>query len=297
MNPANPKLFTEFVRWWQQNQFGGLPCYWRRKPVWGGQLIQKLGKHSEVSARLFWGESMQVITGETVSRSILSFGYSEVAITALMLYLVKAEQAVVDIGTHFGYEALLACELVGTQGKVFCFEPSPTALPLARKNLGRFPQAELYQQAVADHNGTLKLQNRVIWKSAFNSATLDQYQGEYVEVPVTTLDYALANRIQPIDFLKCDVEGFEMAVLRGAHELPSNDAPVLVLETDMPSEDGRASKRAFELAEYLERYSYQALSFDFNGSLRLGVLDSFPVHHANIAFIPQTYSGLLTSKN
>jgi FkbM family methyltransferase len=243
---------------------------------------------------------MQVVTGEVVSRSILTFGYSEVAITALMLHVVKTGQTVVDIGTHFGYEALLAYKLVGMHGQVICFEPSPATFAIAQKNFTGFPQIQLHQQAVSDQTGILRLQNRPIWDSAFNKLSGEQTKESekqtncnYVEVPVVSLDHALANYTQPVHFLKCDVEGFEMAVLRGAHKLLSNNAPILVLEADMPSAEGRASKRAFELATYLKHYGYQACSFDFDGSFQIGILDSFPVHHANIAFIPEHRTDVL----
>jgi len=292
-SPANQVLLAGFTHWWHQNKKGGWFCAWRRRPVWVAQLMQKLGWHREVSAPLFWGEQMQVITGETVSQQILTFGYSEIAITALMLWLVESGQTVVDIGTHFGYEALLACKLVGSQGHVICFEPSPIALKLAKKNLDRFPQVELCQEAVADQPGVLRLQNRAIWESAFNSLSKEQTEAGSTEVPVTTLDLALANRTRPVDFLKCDVEGFEMAALKGAHNFLSEDAPVLVLEADMPSREGKVSARACELAAHLESYGYQAFNFDFDGCFRIGALDSFPVHHANVALIPRTCPDLL----
>lgn len=297
ISPANLELLAEFTRWWRQNHEGGWACTWRRKSVWTAQAIQKLGWHQEVTAPLFWGERMQVITGETVSQGILTFGYAEPTITALMLQLVHSGQMMVDVGTHFGYEAMLGCRLVGPQGHVICFEPSPTAFALAQKNLARFSQVKLHQEAVADQPGTLRLQNRPVWESAFNSLSTKESAIDSVDVPVTTLDLALTNRTQPVDFLKCDVEGFEMAVLKGARSLLSEDAPVLVLEADMPSRQGKVSARACELAAHLESYGYQAFNFDFDGCFRFGALDSFPVHHANIAFVPRTRLDLLDQLN
>jgi len=291
-SPANPELVAEFTRWWHQNK-GGWACVWRRRPIWLAQLMQKLGWNREVSAPLFWGERMQVITGETISQQILTFGYSEVAITALMLLLVDSGQTVVDIGTHFGYEARLACKLVGPQGHVICFEPSPAAFVIAQKNLARFPQVELRQEAVADQPGTLCLQNRPIWESAFNSLSREQTEIDSIDVPVTTLDLALANRTKPVDFIKCDAEGFEMAVLKGAHNILCQDVPLLLLEADMPTDEGKSSPRAHELTAYLDAYGYQAFNFDFNGCFQFGSLGRFPVHHANIAFVPISRPDLL----
>lgn len=263
--------------------------------MWVAQVMQKVGWHREVVAPLFWGERMQVITGEIVSQGILTFGYGEPTITALMLRLLDSGQTMIDVGTHFGYEALLVgCQLVGSQGHVICFEPSPAAFAIAQKNLARFPQVELRQEGVADQLGTLRLQNRPIWESAFNSFSMKQTEIDSINVPVTTLDLTLANRTQPVDFLKCDAEGFEMAVLKGAHNILGKDVPVLVLEADMPTKEGKNSSRAHELAAYLDAYGYQAFNFDFDGCFRFEPLGSFPVHHANIAFVPISRPDLLT---
>jgi FkbM family methyltransferase len=286
--PANPELLSKFTYWWHQNRKGGWICTWRRRHTWLAQLIQKLGWHQEVFAPLFWGDRMQVITGETVSRGILTFGYSESAITALMLCLIGSEQTVVDIGTHFGYEALLASKLVGLNGCVICFEPNSSAFNIAQKNLTRFPQTQLYQKAIAERVGKLHLNNLPIWQSAFNSISNSSSETTDIEVPAISLDVVLANRTRPVDFLKCDVEGYEMSVLKGAHNILCQDQPILVLEADMPSPEGKNSARAYELATYLKRYDYQAFNFDFNGALRFGLLDTFPVFHANVAFIPVT---------
>ncbi len=291
--PANPELLAELIYWWNQNKSGDWSCFWRRRSVWLGQLIQKLGWHQEFSVPLFWGEKMRVITGEIVSQQILAFGYSEVALTALMLWLIKSGQTVVDIGTHFGYEAVLAAKLVGSTGHVFCFEPSTDAYNLARKNLARYPQAVLYQKAVADKTGTLSIQNKPIWESAFNKCinTIDATATN--TVPVTTLDVILEGYEKPVDFIKCDVEGLEMLVMTGAHHLLLKDKPVVVLEADMPSSTGKASARAYELSSYLEKYDYQAFNFDFDGAFKFGLLDSFPVHHANIAFVSKSRTDIL----
>jgi FkbM family methyltransferase len=291
--PLNPELLAEFTRWYKINQDGGWDCTWRRRSVWGAQLIQKLGLYQEVSVPLFFGEKMRIVTGETVSKSLLAFGYSEITITALMLCLLRPGQTFVDIGAHFGYEALLASKLVGIDGSVTSFEPSPSSYSIAYENLRLFQNTKLFQLAIGASTGKLKLEKRAIGESAFNRVTIDPTVNCYDEVSVTTLDIFLENRTKPVNFLKCDVEGFEIDVLEGAHKLLTVDSPILVLEADMPSEDGQVSSKALELASFLESYNYKALSFDFDGSLRLGELNSFPIYHANIAFIPRTRVDIL----
>jgi FkbM family methyltransferase len=286
--PAHPALLKEFNRWWQQNQSRSLACIWRRRSVWRAQVLQRLGRHIEVCVPLFFGGRMRVVTGETVSTSLVAFGYAEVAITSLMLHLLSEGSTVVDIGTHFGYEALLGSHLVGSSGRVIAFEPNPNAFAIASSNLAHLRHVTLHEMAVADRVGMARLQNRDITQGALNRLTEadDDNDNETIGVQVTTLDAALGGRDRPIDFLKCDVEGSELAVLKGAHEILTKDAPLMVLEADMPLADGQPSARAHELVAYLQGYGYQALSFDFNENLRVGPFGSFPTYHANVAFVP-----------
>jgi FkbM family methyltransferase len=282
----NPVLVAQLARWHRENLNGGWRVRWRRRPVWAAQVVQKLGFHRQVDAPMFFGERMRVVTGERVSRALLTFGYSECALSALMLRLIRRGDAVVDVGAHFGYEALLAAKLVGPAGRVYSFEPNPIALALAKHNLSRFSQVELFGVGVADRPGFLRLQTRPIEDSAFNSFAPEAVAGDSVEVAVTTIDIALAHRTARIRLLKCDAEGFELDVVRGAAEVVTRDRPILVLEADMRDQDNAVTSRSRVLAEFLAGFGYQPFDFEFDGRLQLGPIGSLVPGHANVAFVP-----------
>jgi len=284
--PRSRALLTEFHRWMRQNEAGGAEVRWRRRPVWLAQLLQKLGLHVNASAPLFFRERMRVVTGEDVSRSLLTFGYSEPQLTALIIQLLKEGDTFVDVGTHFGYEAMLAANIVGTQGSVTCFEPHPVSSAIARKNLARFPQCEVRERAVGAVPGTLHLRDEPIERSAYNRLVVGATAGESVQVPVTTLDTEFPAHGRRIDFLKCDAEGFELAIIDGAERVIREHAPVIVLEADMPSDGGESSARAFELAARLAPLGYSAFNFRLNPLLQVAPLGTMPVHHANVLFLP-----------
>jgi FkbM family methyltransferase len=269
-------LFNNRVR---ASQAGGILSRLSRPSALPAWLAVKFGVHKEMSAPLFFGESMRVVTGEVVSSQIISFGYTERALTALMLDRLKPDHTFVDVGTHFGYEAMLACKLVGTKGRVICFEPNPAAHPIAARNLSRFSQAELRQEGVSDVAGVLYVEELDENSSAFARLT---ETGE-MPVPVVALDDALSGSV---DFLKVDVEGMEAKVVAGAGRVLREHRPVVVLEADMP-DDGNPSPRATALAHLMAGYGYEAFSFDHADALKVGPLGSFPTHHANILFLPR----------
>ncbi|MBF0153157.1 MAG: FkbM family methyltransferase [Magnetococcales bacterium] len=294
----NPRLFAELQRWYRQNMQGGWQVVWRRRPVWSAQLAQKMGFQLETNAPLFFGDTMRVYTREGVSAGLLTFGYTEVALTALMLIVVGRDQAVVDIGTHFGYVGLLASRLVGPGGKVDCFEPNPLSLEMARKNLRGIPHVDIHEKAVSDRPGQVFLaMSRSINDSSLCKISAAGEQTGNRAVEATTLDRMFSTRSRPVDFLKCDAEGSELNILKGADAvLKRADRPMLVLEGDMPSAQGELSSRTMELLDHLKGYGYHGLVFDFDGELHVGAPGSFPVHHANVLCLPAEQVELLKDR-
>jgi FkbM family methyltransferase len=264
-------LLDEFSRWQSENEAGGAPVRWRRRTVWRAQLLQKLGRHVEVAAPLFFGERMRVVTGEDVSRSLLTFGYSEPHLTALIIQLLKQGDSFVDVGTHFGYEAMLAAHIVGAGGRVTCFEPHPVSSAMARKNLARFPQCEVRERAVGAAPGTMHLMTQPIERSAYNRLTAEETVGDSLTVPVTTLDAEFPPDGPRVDFFKCDAEGFELAIIEGASRMIT----------------GITSARAFELGARLATLGYSAFNFGLCPSLTVAPLGDMRVHHANVLFLPE----------
>jgi hypothetical protein len=133
-------------------------------------------------------------------------------------------------------------------------------------------------------------------RSAFSGEGTDSEKGvgRRYEVEVTTIGGALASDERPVDFIKCDVEGSEMAVLRGAIDLLREDKPLLVLEAEMPS-SSKLRPRVREFTEFLDPMGYRGFSFDYDGRLRVAQLGSLIEGHANVAFIHRSKAQRLTN--
>jgi hypothetical protein len=95
-------LRRELRRRWEINRRGRLRGRVSRWRVIHWIILQRLGQNRWVNTRVFWGDSIRLLTGEIISRGILSFGYSETALTALMIEVLKPGMRVVDVGTHLG---------------------------------------------------------------------------------------------------------------------------------------------------------------------------------------------------
>ncbi|NEY89031.1 FkbM family methyltransferase [Tabrizicola oligotrophica] len=136
----------------------------------------------------------------------------------------------VDIGANIGNHALFALKMLGVR-KVIPFEPNPVALAVLRSNLGL--NGELGRCDLA-HLG-LGLSDRAQGGLAMEVDKPNKNLGggrlvEGGELRVIRGDDALAP--EAVDFIKIDVEGMEMQVLRGLSQTITRCRPVIFIEVD-----------------------------------------------------------------
>lgn len=146
---------------------------------------------------------------------------------ALIMHLER-EMIAYDIGANAGFYSLLMARRVGTNGRVYAFEPDPANLNFLRRHLelNGVSNVGVRVEAVADFTGEARF-----------ATDRSGYQGRLdstgaLRVPVVTLDRLLAVRqIEPADLVKIDVEGAELGVLRGAEKFLKRFRPVVFLAT------------------------------------------------------------------
>lgn len=156
--------------------------------------------------------------------------------SSVVRQLVRPGDIVVDVGANFGWYTTLFAQAVDTSGRVFAFEPVPSTHARLTENLelnqlqGR---VTVVRSAVADAPGTATV---YVFKSLSHAcsslSTLNERDYQAVEAPLIKLDeYLSGQAIERVDFLKCDVEGAELAVLRGCGDLlRSPEAPIILVE-------------------------------------------------------------------
>jgi len=178
-----------------------------------------------------------------------------------------------DVGAHHGWDSMWTLPLVGKEGKVFSFEPSPANLSILEwhRTRNNFSQWMIVPKGVSDKDtekefflvdkgdspmnslttgdpGTPFMSGRDIRKISIQTITLDTFCNEVNQKP---------------DLVKIDVEGAELLVLRGAATLLRESHPTIILAVH-PSwlPKGHSSHQIFEL---LTRYGYTL--YDSKGCL------------------------------
>lgn len=138
---------------------------------------------------------------------------------------VDREVVVVDVGAHNGEYATAARSAFGDRMTLHCFEPSPETFTTLQARVGAHPRTTCHRLALGDEPGVASLFSQAA-SSAFTSLHAETFSlaGQEIsrvdEVEVQTLDNLAAPlRLDRIDLLKVDVEGHELAVLKGARRL------------------------------------------------------------------------------
>jgi hypothetical protein len=149
----------------------------------------------------------------------------EADVSQVFHHLCHADTVFVDVGANFGYFSVLAANLISNRGsgRVFAFEPNPKLAELLCRNVEinwSIAPVTFHQAAVADAAGEVPL---YVPKGHGANASLsapDDVESIAVTVPAVRLDDALPGDLA-IDFMKIDVEGHELSVLRGARAVIS----------------------------------------------------------------------------
>ncbi len=148
--------------------------------------------------------------------------------TKAFLANLREGDIVVDVGAHVGYYSALASQKVGDKGRVYSFEPRPLNISFFKDHvrINRLKNITLYEGAISTLTG----------ETTFNTNTgtgtgrLSETGG--LKVKTYCLDELIdAGEVPRLDFLKVDVEGGEIEVLKGSQCAIAKNRPRMLLAT------------------------------------------------------------------
>ena len=171
----------------------------------------------------------------------------------LYLRTIRKGDVIFDIGANIGYYSLLFSKLCGKEGFVHCFEPVPETFQLLLDSLRDSPNTKANNLAAGDSEKSMEISYD---PEDSEKATLLVESGTMSSVrivKVLPLDtYAREIQLKRLDFLKCDVEGFELKALKGMKDTLAHHLPQISLEITLPLE------QRFELIHFLKNLGYDS---------------------------------------
>jgi FkbM family methyltransferase len=187
---------------------------------------------------------------------------------AFVRRFARAGSTAIDVGAHKGGYAYWMRQSVGPSGQVIAFEPQ---VELARALRRAFPtpgNVRIENQGISDFEGELTL--HVPSRHPSPSASFEEHAApgnrelRNLVVPVTTLDRYLERPHPPVSLIKCDVEGHELRVFKGAQATLDRERPTLLFECEKRH---LAQRDMDEVFEFLGARGYRGFFFA-PGSLR-----------------------------
>lgn len=193
-------------------------------------------------------------------------GRYEHELTDAILANLAPGKVAFDIGANVGFVSLLMAKAVssdsGNPGAVYAFEPSPLSFRMLATNSLINPQWNIqpFQVALSDTSGIVEF-------SSFDYdvvSRLGDHRSRFADAEVTyvrvdTLDNIIRNfHLPPPVFVKIDVEGAELKVLRGMQCVLGSYQPTLLIEVHGLDGNGdTGSDFGDAIVAFLKSWSYR----------------------------------------
>ncbi len=150
--------------------------------------------------------------------------------------LVRAGDTCIDIGANLGYYARTISRLAGPAGRVFAVEPVAPIRKVLSHNLRRCANVEILPYALGAEARDVVMGNDSARESGYfgTGQNFVNDSGEKPDVEFTARmrrGSELFADLQRLDFIKCDIEGYELTVMREMRPLLERFHPTVLIET------------------------------------------------------------------
>ncbi len=169
----------------------------------------------------------------SIANYILTGGIPEHFEIEIVRQILPTIKMFIDVGANIGHYCLVAAKEIGLGGRVYAFEPQPDCCEV----LGHTISLNNWEDRLIVHQIALGSEStEMSLYLAGSGSTLDDnfndnQSNKAIIVNVDTLDSQIAfHGCSQVDFIKIDVEGYELQVLKGAEKTIQEFTPVIFIE-------------------------------------------------------------------
>lgn len=233
--------------------------------------------------------TMRVDASKVMGAAFYWIGFHEFKEWRYLQRFLKPDMVFLDVGANQGEYTLFAAKRL-TKGAVIAFEPVDEIYEQLHRNiaLNHFINIKTLKLGLSDSVGVLPIyEMQATGANHEGLATLFQSElrGKVIQqIQLDTLDnLALQLNLQRIDFIKVDIEGAELSMLKGARETISRFRPQVMVEMNDDTFKAAGYSKT-QVIEFFDQLGYKANAIDRQGEL-IPIL-SFNIF-SNVIFVPQ----------
>ncbi|MBK0404364.1 FkbM family methyltransferase [Adhaeribacter sp. BT258] len=192
----------------------------------------------------------------------------------------------IDIGANLGYYSTFLSKLAGPKGTVLAVEPIPLFQQIWTDNVkaSGVDNLKLLPYALGSENTTIQMgtpeRNGLLHHGMTKvvSSNAQEKYAHFYDVAMKVPD-ELFSGLQRLDFVKCDVEGFEFQVFSNMQQTLARHLPLI--QTELNGDHNRDSVIAL-----LEKLGYQTCVLSAENELKPARGAEIANHHGDFYFKP-----------
>ena len=170
--------------------------------------------------------------------------------------LVEQGATVIDIGANLGYYTRPLSEIVGNEGHIYAVEPVPVIFDVLKRNVAGRKNVTLLNYALGSEERTIEMANDSVAAAGYfgtgrNFVSDGELSGEAIKFSAEMRrGSVLFAGLERVDFIKCDIEGYERVVIPEMCAIIERHHPTVLIETDGDTRQ--------EIIEMFEQMGYRA---------------------------------------
>jgi FkbM family methyltransferase len=170
--------------------------------------------------------------------------------------LLKPGDFVLDVGANIGFYGGILSNLVGNSGMVYCFEPNLSNFNKLKKNVSSLKNVKTFNCAVSDKSGSLKLYTSKLLNVDHRTYPVNNYD-KIEEIEAISIDDLVRNgTISKVDFIKIDIQGYELQAFRGMMETIQQNKYIKIIAEFWPHGFLRAKTSAIEIFDFFDELKF-----------------------------------------
>jgi len=183
-----------------------------------------------------YGLKIRLWSKSLIDHKVLFTGVYEASSNKILEKYIKPGSIVIEAGANIGTETLLLSRLAGNQGSIFAFEPVSALKDRLEENcrLNSLDNVIIEQLALGESNGSISfyIADEAFTNQGMGSKRLvNQHLKNEIIVSQVTLDtYCEQKGITTLHFIKMDIQGAELDLLKGGEKIITQSRPFIFLE-------------------------------------------------------------------